>query len=289
MKLTAQLVHNDKIQRDRAVRQLKRYLVSGKGSDLIKHEPIESSKLWKALYYCFFNSDKAHVQQELADQMAELIFCFKGKVEAAVNWIRAFWETVDREWDVMDKHRIDKYYAMMRKVIRAMFSFSIANNCCMEIMRVLKETCLRPNTKHRGVALHVIDVFLPELIAAVDNKKISFIKVKELFTPLTNLLENPESELVLVDRVLESGFAALFQEIAVDEEEARKEMHQQLERGEEEDLPEQPALIQVVRQNSKGMAEMFREISSRAGKTINRQRRNDLNDLVTIYSQVEAS
>jgi ribosomal RNA-processing protein 1 len=286
MKLTAQLAHNNKVERDRAVRKLKKYLTSEKALHLLKNEPIESAKLWKALYYCFFNSDKAHIQQELSDEMANLIFCFKGNSIVAVNWMRAFWETVDREWAVMDKHRIDKYYALMRKIIRATFSFAIHSDCSVELMEILSETCLRPKSLHKGVTLHVVDVFIPEMISAIGSEKVEFSMVKNLFIPLNNLLTDADTDIIVADRVIESGFAALFQEIAVDEEELAQ-VRQQLDRGEEEDLPERSGLIITLKENCQGMVEMFTALSSKAGKQINRQRRNDLNDLIKIYSQVD--
>jgi hypothetical protein len=124
------------------------------------------------------------------------------------------------------------------------------------------------------------------MISAIGSEKVEFSMVKNLFIPLNNLLTDADTDIIVADRVIESGFAALFQEIAVDEEELAQ-VRQQLDRGEEEDLPERSGLIITLKENCQGMVEMFTALSSKAGKQINRQRRNDLNDLIKIYSQVD--
>ena len=55
------MVRTDKAVRDRAVTALQRYLESAHDLD-----DLELRKIWKALFYCMWHSDKPKVQAELA-------------------------------------------------------------------------------------------------------------------------------------------------------------------------------------------------------------------------------
>ncbi|KAJ2039723.1 hypothetical protein GGI08_008157, partial [Coemansia sp. S2] len=81
---------------------------------------MEMLRHWKALFYCFWLSDKPLVQQELSWELANLILVCKGGNN--VSFVRAFWETMCREWFDIDKHRIDKYLLLVRRVV--FFTFS---------------------------------------------------------------------------------------------------------------------------------------------------------------------
>lgn len=69
-------------------------------------------KLWKALYYCMWMADKVPVQQELAHQMAALIGQLQPK--RALLFMDVFMETMVREWPGTDRHRLDKFYSLIR-------------------------------------------------------------------------------------------------------------------------------------------------------------------------------
>ena len=62
------LASSDKEVRDKAVKALERYLSTAR--DISE---AELRKIWKALFYCFWMSDKRPVQQELAVHIAMLV------------------------------------------------------------------------------------------------------------------------------------------------------------------------------------------------------------------------
>ena len=102
------LASNDKAVRDKAVKALERYLQTAR--DISE---AELRKIWKALFYCFWHSDKPKVQADLAERLAKLVHHMPdGKA-----WLFAsvFWSTMTREWTLIDRLRLNKFYMLMRK------------------------------------------------------------------------------------------------------------------------------------------------------------------------------
>jgi hypothetical protein len=294
MKLTVQLVHNEKSERDRAFKQLKKWMQGGKACETIKHEPLEAAKLWKALYYCMWNADKPHIQQHVAEEFASLVHCLPSDV--APHWIRCFWAIVDQEWTKMDQHRLDKYYSLMRHILRQTFVYASQLDNALEVRELLDaltETCLKPSSmlKHRDVALHVVDVYMPELLVAMGSgsgeQSMSWEMLVEFFGPLNVLLQNPQSDWHVVSRIIESGYAAVFQEIAVeDDDEEKEQLHKTLP-GEEEEIPEEPVLVLLIKQHAENVLQMLNALKQAGvANKLSRPRRDDLRDLVILFSQV---
>ncbi|KAK0553102.1 hypothetical protein OC845_001382 [Tilletia horrida] len=105
--------------------------------------PDEMAKLWKGIFYCFWMSDKPLVQQALATELADLVLIIAkgssqkrgssststststiydlGRVQSALAFLQGFWAAMAREWPLIDKHRVDKYYLLMRRFTGAGF------------------------------------------------------------------------------------------------------------------------------------------------------------------------
>lgn len=122
------LASTEKRTRDAAVRSLTAYL-SANGAHTI--DPLELGKLWKGLFYCFWMSDKPLVQQRLANDLANLVLVHPTSTEeagemsqramAGLTFLEGFWDTLVAEWAGLDKHRIDKYYLLVRRFVAAGF------------------------------------------------------------------------------------------------------------------------------------------------------------------------
>ena len=91
------------------------------GSDALPKN--EMAKLWKGIFYCacvislltcdaltltqikgYWMSDKPLVQQALATELAELLLTISSP-DAALAFLRAFWEAIVREWSGIDRLR----------------------------------------------------------------------------------------------------------------------------------------------------------------------------------------
>ena len=110
----------DKKTRDKAIKNLSVFL-SVSGSDALPKN--ELAKLWKGIFYCacvsslltsdaltltqikgYWMSDKPLVQQALATELAELLLTISSP-DAALAFLRAFWEAIVREWSGIDRLR----------------------------------------------------------------------------------------------------------------------------------------------------------------------------------------
>eukprot|EP00741_Cyanophora_paradoxa_P016912 tig00020943_g16333.t1 len=124
-------------------------------------------KIWKGLFYCMWHSDKPIVQMELAERLASMIHVFPG--DRGLLYYKTFFETMCREWERIDRLRIEKYYALVRKFLEAGFAYAAKRDWDAEVVGciagVLASTVLDPTGQASpiGLALHVSEVFLPSL------------------------------------------------------------------------------------------------------------------------------
>jgi ribosomal RNA-processing protein 1 len=96
--LYRRLAHNDKHIRDRGVKMLKNFL-----SKRRQLNEIGMMKIWKAVFYCFWMSDKTPIQMELAERLAGLLH--EQNEEQALLYLKCFWLTIGREWNNVDRLR----------------------------------------------------------------------------------------------------------------------------------------------------------------------------------------
>ncbi|OIR56960.1 MAG: rRNA processing protein Rrp1 [Amphiamblys sp. WSBS2006] len=83
---------------------------------------LEREQLWKGLFYFVWITETKEALQETAKRVADILFCFFGHSEqCGLAHIGVFWKTVCQEWSRIDKHRLDKYYALSAHVIQNTF------------------------------------------------------------------------------------------------------------------------------------------------------------------------
>ena len=70
-------------------------------------------KIWRALFYCFWHSDKPRVQADLAERLAAVHAM--PSADAAWLFLRVFWRTMRHEWVRIDRLRLNKFYLLMRR------------------------------------------------------------------------------------------------------------------------------------------------------------------------------
>lgn len=127
------MASTEKRIRDGAVRSLTAYL-SANGAHTIGE--LELRKLWQGLFYCFWMSDKPLVQQRLAGDLAALVLVrpsnssdgkageeggMTERAEGGLAFLEAFWDTLVAEWAGLDKHRVDKFYLLVRRFVASGF------------------------------------------------------------------------------------------------------------------------------------------------------------------------
>ena len=199
------LASPDKSTRDKTLKVLVKYLRS-----LPSMTDLEMLKLWKALYYCMWLSDKPPIQAELAGALSSDVFRAFQTPALAYTYVRMFYRTLLREWHMLDQHRINKFYVLMRLVLReTLYHMHLKRwhaDTVGALLTILEEEVLgkTPN----GPRLHVADVFLEELWRATDGgASVSTRVLLRVFAPfLRAVAAAPDA--VFQDRVSKHVFAA---------------------------------------------------------------------------------
>jgi len=161
--LAKALAGNDKEMRDKAVRNLRRWLSFRK--DMSR---LDLMRIWKALFYCMWMSDKIPIQQHLADTIAKLIHCFR-EPKVGVRFLSCFLETLNREWGGLDHLRMDKFLSLTRKMMLQSLTYLIRNKWNGDILDCLSETLMSQMQQRSGVRRHLVDVFWSEFDEALDS------------------------------------------------------------------------------------------------------------------------
>ncbi|KAH7403461.1 hypothetical protein BKA64DRAFT_598547 [Cadophora sp. MPI-SDFR-AT-0126] len=157
-----QLAANDRPTRDAALSSLRTYL-SGR-RDL---PPLELLKLWKGLFYCMWMSDRPRTQQALANSLADLVSVLPSP--SVIPFLRAFWQTMQREWTNIDVLRMEKFLLLVRRYLGATFKLLKEGGWDEALVQSHVELLLEvpcnvtevrvPN----GMRFHVIDIYVDEL------------------------------------------------------------------------------------------------------------------------------
>ncbi|OCT93543.1 hypothetical protein XELAEV_18011221mg [Xenopus laevis] len=162
--LAQRLAGNDKKTRDRALRKLRNYLRARSACDTGGFTQEELIKIWKGLFYCMWMQDKPLLQEALAHSMSQLVHALHTQ-QSQNLFLRTFWQTLNREWNGIDRLRLDKFYTLMRLVLRVSVDLlkkaEWEESCLQEFLVLLDEEVLRGSTL--GVQLHLIDIYLEEV------------------------------------------------------------------------------------------------------------------------------
>ncbi|XP_074889717.1 ribosomal RNA processing protein 1 homolog B isoform X2 [Buteo buteo] len=167
------LAANEKRIRDRALKKLRGYIGvrTQRPADFFctvgGFSQEELLKIWKGLFYCMWMQDKPLLQEELADNISQLIHVIQN-TEARHLFIQTFWQTMNREWNGIDNLRLDKYYMLMRMILRQSFEVLKRNEWDESLIELLlqllmKEVMDPDSNAPTGIKLHFIDIYLNEL------------------------------------------------------------------------------------------------------------------------------
>ncbi|NXN30261.1 RRP1B protein, partial [Nycticryphes semicollaris] len=170
------LAANEKRIRDRALKKLRGYISVRTQRPAGGFSQEELLKVWKGLFYCMWMQDKPLLQEELADNISQLIHVIQN-TEARNLFIQTFWQTMNREWNGIDNLRLDKYYMLMRRILRQSFEVLKRNEWDESLMELLlplliKEVMDPESNAPTGIKLHFIDIYLDEL-AKVGAKELT--------------------------------------------------------------------------------------------------------------------
>lgn len=125
-------------------------------------------KLWKGLFYCLWHADKTPNQLALIDRLISLFLSLQPAL--SLEFFRGFLVTLRREWPGIDRLRLDKFYLLIRRFMKALFDLMRLRKWDVgvlgEYFAVLENDALLADDKLQGngVNYHVVSVFLEELM-----------------------------------------------------------------------------------------------------------------------------
>ncbi|KAJ1594685.1 hypothetical protein NDA11_000921 [Ustilago hordei] len=245
------LASTEKRIRDSAVRSLHSFLATN-GAHTIPE--LELQKLWKGLFYCFWMSDKPLIQQRLANDLAQLVLvhpscstsftsstCTTSPGEeggmseralAGLKFLEAFWDTIVSEWGALDKHRIDKFYLLVRRFVASGFQLLAEEGWNLDATRRFAQIL----GKFQGGVLSTNDPKVPDSL----TYHLSDIYLDEL-EKVIEQVDNSQNEEEKQEQEQEEQEQEE-QEQEEQEQEEQEQEEQEQEQEEQEDLPLIPTL-----------------------------------------------
>ncbi|XP_070581352.1 ribosomal RNA processing protein 1 homolog A-like [Ptychodera flava] len=206
------LAANEKKVRDRAVKNLRKWVSVRSQSDENAFSETDLLKIWKGLFYCMWMSDKPVIQEELAETIANLIHSFQ-TTSSALNFVETFFQTMAREWLGIDRLRLDKFYMLVRRCLSHSFEMvkrrDWDSEVIDELMNVMKNGVLNPHLDNipDGLRFHVTDIFLGEL-TKVGGQNLSPEETCKFVEPFCELAAKTKKSVVLqnvVNEIFKNG------------------------------------------------------------------------------------
>ncbi|NXR57871.1 RRP1B protein, partial [Rhadina sibilatrix] len=194
------LAANEKRIRDRALKKLRGYIGVRTQRPAGGFSQEELLKIWKGLFYCMWMQDKPLLQEELAANISQLIHVFQN-TEARHLFIQTFWQTMNREWNGIDNLRLDKYYMLMRLILRQSFEVlkrSEWDEGLVEpLLQLLMKEIMEPDSNSpTGIKFHFIDIYLDEL-AKVGAKELTADQNLKFIEPFCKIAAKSKDQRVL--------------------------------------------------------------------------------------------
>ena len=118
LRLARALASPDANVRLKTAQQLNIYLSSLEPDPVTPDAERALLRLWKALHYCLWLTDKTQTQNELSAVLAKGL----STTPASVGYLTAFFRTLMREWSNLDQYRVEKFYVLTRRMVREMLS-----------------------------------------------------------------------------------------------------------------------------------------------------------------------
>lgn len=113
------LACGESVTRQRAFRTLQDWI--RQQSSIRPFNEADMLRLCKGLHYVLWMQDKMLLQEELADRISQLLLVFTSEQER-VLFIESVFKSLAKEWNHIDRWRMDKFLMMMRRVLRVLFT-----------------------------------------------------------------------------------------------------------------------------------------------------------------------
>ncbi|CAK85815.1 unnamed protein product (macronuclear) [Paramecium tetraurelia] len=151
-------------------------------------------KIWKALYYAMWSSDKYQNQQILATEISQLTRMFYSNFTAFIQFSRAMFHVFMLEWEKIDYWRINKFMLLFREIIEEQIKICKHFNwkTVPQLIALYNETVLNLTEFQtvQGAALHFIQIFVQCMAKHMSDSTVSYVQVKELLEGFLDILKH---------------------------------------------------------------------------------------------------
>lgn len=178
--------------------EVKEFLLSSRGHEATL---LDMQILWKGLYYNMYMCDKVKHQEKVSREYGRL-FSDKVQEKQVVKFYEAFWSIMAREWIHIDQWRTDKFYFMIRIIMREVFivlkrTFSCYREITESYIEMMTRLTLSGTSNlSMGLQYHVCDIYLDEIESAFAPELSGDKVIKDEILSLIKLLLVPFEELL---------------------------------------------------------------------------------------------
>jgi len=240
------LADEDRKVRDKCLAKIKNYITSRTATENDAFSEEDLIKLWKGLHYCMWMCDKAIIQEELNERICNLIDCFNSNDKQVMMFVKVYFLTIVREWNGIDKWRMDKFMMMMRSMLRKTLAYLGSRKwdttLVKQFNKIMLAYPLNINQENipDGISYHIADIYLEELAKVGETlKPIRAVKMLQMFIKLMAISKKrpfvQHVEKRLFEQIIECSDVGISPEIETELEEIRANG---LQIGEEEDMSE---------------------------------------------------
>ncbi|XP_053513714.1 ribosomal RNA processing protein 1 homolog B isoform X1 [Artibeus jamaicensis] len=221
------LASHEKGIRDRAVRKLRQYISVKTQRETGGFSQEELLKIWKGLFYCMWVQDEPPLQEELANTISQLVHAVNNP-EAQRLFLRTFWQTMNREWTGIDRLRLDRFYMLIRLVLRECFEVlkqtGWEESRVQLLLDVLMKEVLHPESQSPdAVKFHFIDIYLDEL-SKVGGKELLADQNLKFIDPFCRIAAKTKDH-ALVQTIARGVFEVIVDQSPFVPEAAVEELH----------------------------------------------------------------
>ncbi|GMS96470.1 hypothetical protein PENTCL1PPCAC_18645 [Pristionchus entomophagus] len=231
------LASGEPVVRAHALRELHKWIKSQSAKKPFGEEDL--MRLCKGLHYVMWMQDKMLNQEELADNISGLLNVFESEDEKAL-YVQCFFAALSKEWQVIDRWRMDKFLMLIRRLVRTAFlhlaSLKWKKSVTEKYWKAFKATVMSNDRTFRdSLKFHFASIFLDEL----DNAgNITTERVTDLVGTFAEMLTIDISDYIfssVIEEIFTTILHAMSDEMEGDEEEEEEEGEgEEDEEGEEE-------------------------------------------------------
>ncbi|XP_065203757.1 ribosomal RNA processing protein 1 homolog [Planococcus citri] len=204
------LTSNDLKVRKRGISSLKKWfreIGSKKGV-----EEDDFIRIWSGLFYYVWMSDKPLVQEEAAECVSSMMHILDN-YEAAMYYVRGFFNSLVKQWDRISHYRIDKFLMLVRRFLRQILMLLRNHEWDIEKLEMFsKELYAAIQILPYSLALHVNEIFNEE-VAKISKGKISTDALVVLYKGYFECIANLKPTMQIVNSIQANIFGGLVRQL----------------------------------------------------------------------------